>query len=253
MPGEEEKIAAETAIRVAGLSKRYAAQPVLEGLDLAVRQGEFFGLVGVNGAGKTTLIKCLLDFCDVDAGTVELFGIPHTENGARGRVAFLPERFLPPYFLRGREFLDYMGRLHGVRFSRQSIEQTFAALDLAPAALERPVRQFSKGMAQKLGIAACILSGKDLYLLDEPMSGLDPRARALLKRQLARLKDDGKTMFFSTHLLADIDALCDRMAVLHGGKVRFVGSPAELREEYGSSDLEQAYMACIESDTGNEA
>ncbi len=119
------------------------------------------------------------------------------------------------------------------------------ALDLDPAALGRPVRAYSKGMAQKLGLAACFLSGKRLLILDEPVSGLDPKARALVKRHLLRLKAAGHTLFFSTHALPDVEELCDRMAILHGGEIRFVGSPAECRERFEAETLEQAFLNCI--------
>ena len=108
-----------------------------------------------------------------------------------------------------------------------------------------PVRSYSKGMTQKLGLAACFLARKDLYVLDEPMSGLDPKARALLKARLQDLRARGCTLFFSSHALADVEEICDRMASLHDGHLRFVGSPAECRRRYEADSLEQAYMRCI--------
>jgi ABC-2 type transport system ATP-binding protein len=139
-----------------------------------------------------------------------------------------------------------MAALHGRPADPPGSAAEVAALDLDPAALDRPARFYSKGMAQKLGLAATLLSGKDLLVLDEPMSGLDPRARALLKRRLTALKADGHTLFFSTHLLTDVEDLCDRLAVLHGGRVRFVGSPEECRAAFGAPTLEAAFLACIE-------
>jgi ABC-2 type transport system ATP-binding protein len=120
-----------------------------------------------------------------------------------------------------------------------------AALDLEPAALKRTVRQYSKGMTQKLGLAACLLSRKRLYILDEPMSGLDPKARALLKEQLRQLQRSGSTLFLTSHALADVDELCDAMAILHDGRIRFAGTPAECRGRYDAATLEQAFLACI--------
>ncbi|MES2935787.1 MAG: AAA family ATPase [Pseudomonadota bacterium] len=111
--------------------------------------------------------------------------------------------------------------------------------------MKKPVRSYSKGMTQKLGLAACFLARKDLYVLDEPMSGLDPKARALLKAQLQQLRSRSGTLFFSSHALADVDEICDRMAILHDGQLRFVGSPAECRTRYQAATLEQAYMKCI--------
>lgn len=234
-----------TALRFHKVTKRYPQQLALNDLSLSVQAGEFFGLVGVNGAGKTTLIKSLLDFCDIDSGSVEIFGNDHRQAQARARLAYLPERFLPPYYLTGRDFLQFMARLHRVVLDEAHIMQIFATLDLAASALTKPVRDYSKGMAQKLGLAACFLSGKDLLVLDEPMSGLDPKARALLKAYLLQLKAQGKTLFFSTHMLHDVETLCDRIAILHGGNVRFVGSPQECCMQFNAGNLEQAYLNCI--------
>jgi ABC-2 type transport system ATP-binding protein len=234
------------ALRFAQVEKRYAGVPVVSGFSLDVRQGEFFGLVGVNGAGKTTLIKCLLDFCDADGGAIEIFSVPHTTHSARARLAYLPERFNPPYFLTGRDFLRYMLGLHRTRYDEAEAVRVFGALDLAPAALDRPARAYSKGMTQKLGLASCLLSGKDLYVLDEPTGGLDPKARALLKRELTALRRLGRTVFFSSHTLADVADLCDRLAVMHAGRLRFAGTPGELAGRTGTSSLEQAFLACIE-------
>ncbi|MGH8661143.1 MAG: ABC transporter ATP-binding protein [Burkholderiales bacterium] len=235
----------EIALRFAQVEKRYSGVPVVSGFSLDVRRGEFFGLVGVNGAGKTTLIKCLLDFCDADGGAIEIFSVPHTTTSARARIAYLPERFNPPFFLTGREFLHYMLGLHRARYDEAEAVRVLEALDLEPAALGRAARAYSKGMMQKLGLAACLLSGKDLYVLDEPTGGLDPKARALLKGELKALRRSGRTVFFTSHTLADVADLCDRLAVMHGGRLRFAGTPGELTARTGTSGLEQAFLACI--------
>jgi ABC-2 type transport system ATP-binding protein len=238
-------VAHTPALRFTQLTKRYGNHSALVDFSLAVRQGEFFGLVGVNGAGKTTLLKCLLDFCSFDSGTVEIFGVSHRQTKSRARLAFLPERFNPPYYLTGRDFLQYMARLHGAAYAESAVHRVFAGLDLDIAALDKPARSYSKGMTQKLGLAACLLSGKDLQILDEPASGLDPKARALFKRELAGLRNTRRTVFFSSHALSEVEQLCDRLAVVHEGRLRFAGSPAELRQAYDAHDLEQAFLACI--------
>jgi ABC-2 type transport system ATP-binding protein len=235
----------EIALRFTRVTKRYAGVVALAGFSLEVRRGECFGLVGVNGAGKTTLVKCLLDFCELDEGTIEIFGVPHRQSAARARLAFLPERFIPPYYLTGRDFLRYLLALHRVPFDAARVAHTFAALDLALAALDRPARTYSKGMTQKLGLAACLLSGKDLYVLDEPTGGLDPKARALLKRALAAQRAAGATVFLTSHLLSDVAEMCDRMAVLHEGALRFAGTPAELLHASAARDLEEAFLECL--------
>lgn len=225
--------------------KQFGRMSVLDGLSLEIEQGEFFALVGINGAGKTTCIKAMLDFIDIDSGSIEIFGLRHDQTRARERLAFLPERFLPPYYLRGRDFLNYYARLRGARFSTERVHAMCEALDLDPSALSKSVRIYSKGMSQKLGLIAALLSDKDFLVLDEPMSGLDPKARLLVKTQMQALKQAGRSVFFSTHMLSDVDELCDRMGVLHGGKLRFVGTPSECRQRYGTSSLEHAYLSCI--------
>jgi len=234
------------ALRFTKVRKSYGRLQALAGITLEVRRGEFFGLIGVNGAGKTTLLKCLLDFCEIDGGRIAIFGTPHTVTAARSRLAYLPERFNPPFYLTGRDFLRYMARLYRAAYDEKAVERAFQALDLDLAALAKPVRSYSKGMTQKLGLAACLLSGKELHVLDEPASGLDPKARALFKRELARLRAGGRTVFFSSHALPEVEQLCDRIGVLHDGMLRFAGTPDELRRGFGNArDLEQAFLACI--------
>jgi ABC-2 type transport system ATP-binding protein len=233
------------AVQFQDVFKSYGRQPVLRGVELAVAPGECCALVGVNGAGKTSLLNCLLDFCAVERGTIALFGRRHTLPAARAALAFLPERFQPPYYLSGRDFLRYMLDLQGVAWRDERIQAMLAALDLEPTALARSVRHYSKGMTQKLGLAACLLADKALYVLDEPMSGLDPKARALLKRQLRRVRADGGAILFSSHALADVGEMADRLAILHAGRIAFSGTPAECAERYGAASLEQAFLRCI--------
>ena len=242
-PGEARLSA--PAIRFKGVGKRYDHTGALRDFTLSVNAGECFGLVGANGAGKTTLIKCLLDFCESDAGTIEIFGVPHQQTDARARLAYLPERFNPPYYLTGRDFLEYLSHMHRVEYEPAAAEALLRDLDLDPAALAKPVRTYSKGMNQKLGLAACLLSRKDLYVLDEPTSGLDPRARILLKQKLKALRGEGRTLFFTSHALADVEEICERVAVIDGGTLRFCGTPAELIRSQNAGDIEQAFMALV--------
>lgn len=235
----------DIALRFDQVGKSFAGAVALAGITLEVRRGEFFGLVGENGSGKTTLIKCMLDFCDADSGSIEIFGAPHTGTAARAPVAFLPERFNPPFYLTGRDFLRYMLELYRAPYDETRVAHTFDALGLDLSALTRPARTYSKGMTQKLGLAACLLSGKELYVLDEPTSGLDPKARALLKRELRELRHTRRTLFFTSHALADVAEMCDRMAIVHGGRLQFAGTPDELLRRHGGGDLEQAFLACI--------
>ncbi len=233
------------ALLIDNLSKHYGTQRVLQGVSLSVKAGTSFALVGVNGAGKTTLIKCLLDFCAVDTGRIEILGVPHTETRSRRPLAYLPENFAAPHYLTGREFIRYLMALRECPYREAETRRLCAALDLDWAALDRPARDLSKGMGQKLGLAACLASDATLLVLDEPTSGLDPKARALLKAELGRAKAAGRTVFFTSHALADVDEIADAMAILHQGAVRFAGTPAACRAVHQAETLETAFLRCI--------
>ena len=229
--------------------KSYLNVPVLRGLSFSVQQGEFFGFAGINGAGKSTFLKCMLDFCHYESGDIQIFGVSSKNPQARARLAFLPERFIPPYYLTGEQFLQMMMKLQNAPYDRAHAEQMLAELDLDIAALDKSVRSFSKGMTQKLGLLGCFMADRDFYLLDEPMSGLDPKARALVKRQFNKLRERGATLFFTSHALADIEEVCTRMAVLHGGKMQFMGTPEEMHAQHpGATSLEECYLRVIGSE-----
>ncbi|MBV1882484.1 MAG: ABC transporter ATP-binding protein [Pseudomonadales bacterium] len=243
---DSEKI--RSAISIDQLRVSYRGATVLDNVSLSIVPGEFVSLVGVNGAGKSTLIKSLLDFIDVDGGKLALFGICHQTTQSREVLAFLPERFVVPHYLTGKEYIDYMLSLYGVdrsETSQKDVESMITALDLRVSSLTESVSHYSKGMTQKLGLAACFLSGKKLLILDEPMSGLDPKARVLVKRQLLALKEKGTTVFFSSHLLADVAELADRMIVLNQGQLTFTGTPAECLFLHQTDNIETAFMHCI--------
>jgi ABC-2 type transport system ATP-binding protein len=233
------------ALRVERLVKHYGALQALASVSFAVDSAEAFGLVGANGAGKTTLIKCVLDLCGFDSGAIELFGVDARRAHSRARLSYVPERFLPPHYLRGREFLEMMLALAGQRYDAARAAQLLDELELERAALERPVRRLSKGMTQKLGLAAGFLLERDLYLLDEPMSGLDPAARVAVKSVLRRLAAEGRTLFFTSHVRSDVEELCSSIAVLDRGQLRWRGPPQGLCERYGEARLESAFMKCI--------
>ncbi len=236
------------ALRAEGLAKNFGRQRALDVVDLEIAPGTAAGLIGANGAGKTTFIKCALDLCAADAGRVEIFGVDGRQAAARARLAYVPERFVPPHYLLGREFLAMTLSLAGARYEPGRAVDLAVELELDPQALERPVRQLSKGMTQKLGLAGCFLLERDLYVLDEPMSGLDPAGRLAVKSVLTRLQRDGRTLFFTSHVLADIEELCSTIAVLDRGRLRFRGAPSELRRRYAEENLERAFLKCIRSD-----
>ena len=234
------------AIDFKGVCKRFGDHAALRSVSFAVPSGSVFGLVGLNGAGKTTLIKSLMDFSFPDSGEVLIFAQPATEAAARAAVAYLSERFVPPAYLTGLEYLQMMSRLYGVTSDAERIGAAAAAIDLDVKYLGKRVGTYSKGSGQKLGIAAVLLSEQRLLVLDEPMSGLDPRARVCLKAEIKAAQRRGATVLFSSHSLADIDELCDSFAILHEGAIRFVGAAAELRARTGAGALDGAFLKIIE-------
>lgn len=236
-------------VRFHQVSKAFGKAQVLASIDFDLYPGQLVGLAGENGAGKTTLLKCMLDFCSADTGTIEINGIASSSPQARRAISFLPERFTPPWFLTGREFVRAALDMANTPWNEDLVLARFDELDLAPASLDKPVRAFSKGMTQKLGLAACFLSNSQLLVLDEPMSGLDPSARVRVKKLLSGLRNAGKALLFTSHSLADIEEICDHMAVLHRGRIAFRGSPRELLAQHAERTLEGAFLKCIESST----
>lgn len=234
------------AIHLQRLTKHRGRNVLFSELDLSVSEGDYVGLVGVNGAGKTTLIKCLLDLDTVTSGEISIFNERHNRPRARERLAYLPENFRPPGYLKGWEYLRYMSQLHGNDFDPDKIRSTLEILDLETSELDKLTVSLSRGTAQKLGLTGCLLSGKKLLVMDEPMNGLDPRARINLKHHLLQLKHHGHTCFFTTHLLADVENLCDGIAILHQGNIRYTGTPAACCRYFGATDFEQAWLRCVE-------
>jgi len=212
-------------IKIEFLSKSYRGKKrthvnALQGLTLEIAPGEVVGFLGPNGAGKSTTIKILMGQIRPDSGNANIFGIPVDEFKSRERVGYLPENPSFYDFLTAREYLDLVGRTFGMSAVaiRQKSEYVLDLLSLNQAA-NRPIRGYSKGMVQRLGIAQTLLHDPEVFILDEPMSGLDPLGRALVKEIMADLKKQGKTIFFSTHVTADVEAVCDRVAVIVGGKL----------------------------------
>lgn len=234
------------AITCQQLCVNYGKTPIVKNVDLQINAGECFGLVGENGAGKSTLIKSMLDLIAIKSGSCDIFGVSKRMVASRSRVAFLPDRFVPPYYLKANDFLQYMAALNNQAFNLDAAQKMLQLLDLDVSALDKSVRELSKGMTQKIGLAACFLSNRDLLILDEPMSGLDPRARARVKQQIQVLKQQGKTLFFSSHMLADVEEIADRMAVLHQGVMQFTGTPQQFMQQHAAVNMEAAYLACVE-------
>jgi ABC-2 type transport system ATP-binding protein len=201
----------------------------VEGLDLSVNPGEIFGLLGPNGAGKTTTLKMMLALLRPDSGSARIFGRPPTDVAARRRLGFLPEN---PYFydyLTAFEFLDLYGRLHGFKGAERKRRIASAIARVGLAGCEHtPLRKFSKGMIQRLGLAQAIQHDPELVILDEPMSGLDPIGRREVRDLILAHRAAGRTIFFSSHILQDAEMLCDRVAIVFKGKLRSIGKLDDL-------------------------
>jgi ABC-2 type transport system ATP-binding protein len=227
------------AIEIMGLEKSYTTgffhnkqKPGLKPLTLTVEEGEVFGYLGPNGAGKTTTLKLLLGLVFPTAGTARMLGRPIDDIEMKRSIGFLPEQ---PYFydhLTALELLDYYARLSGVdpRERRAKVTRALGRVGMGEHGRTQ-LRKCSKGMLQRVGIAQAIVHDPRLILLDEPMSGLDPIGRREVRDLVQELHDEGKTIFFSTHILGDAETLCDRVAVLNKGELRGVGIVDDLVRE----------------------
>lgn len=228
------------------VSKSFPPKVVLEDVGFSMKEGEILGLIGLNGIGKTTLIKIILGLLQPESGHATVLGKPSTKAEARKHLWYLPEKFMPSPYLKGKEFIDLALSYHGLKKNMQEIEQKAADLDLDPVNLTKRIGKYSKGMGQKVGLIATLLSEAPLLILDEPMSGLDPKSRILLKRQLAVHKSKGRSVFFSSHILSDLEEICDRIAVLHDRKLIYLGTPQQFVSKYNPvGGLEKAFLKAI--------
>ncbi len=242
-------VSAAPAIKINGVTKNYGGGNIIENISFDVKKGETFGLIGLNGVGKTTLIKTILGLIEASQGSVSLFGKETLEADSKSMIAYLPEKFEPPFFLSGMEFVKFSLDLYKRPFSEQAVLEAADRVSLSREALRRRVNTYSKGMRQKVGLMGTWLTGCPLLILDEPMSGLDPRARVLVKDEIVACRNQGMTVFLSTHILSDMDELCDRIGVIHDKSLRFLGKPAELREKTKNDSLERAFLKIIEGST----
>ena len=227
------------AIEINELTKAYAVgfwkkqlRPALQGLTLSVDRGETFGFLGPNGAGKTTTLKILMGIIRPTSGSATILGKDFRDPEIKAKIGFLPEQ---PYFydyLSAPELLNYYAELSGISSAERatSIGPTLHRVGLDDVG-DKQLRKFSKGMLQRVGIAQAIIHDPEVVFLDEPMSGLDPLGRHEVRELIQGLKDEGKTIFFSTHILSDAEALCDRVAVIHKGELRGLGVVNDLRSK----------------------
>ena len=230
-------------VEVVGLKKSYRSPmtrkkvEALNGVSFAIHAGVITGFLGANGAGKTTTIKCLLELAFADAGEVKFFGKPGLSSEAKSKIGFLPER---PYFydyLTGREFLKFYGQLSG-RIARAELDSRASVLlervGLAHAG-DRPLRGYSKGMLQRIGIAQALIHKPEFIILDEPMTGLDPDGRHEVREIIREVASQGTAVFFSSHHLSDAESLCERLVILKKGDLVFEGRTDALMNQVDSN------------------
>jgi ABC-2 type transport system ATP-binding protein len=221
-----------------GLFRRRSVE-ALKGVSFQVGQGEIFGLLGPNGAGKTTLIKVLLGVVRRTSGQATLLGRPAGDRIGRRRVGYLPEHHRIPRHHTGNSALFYYGQLSGLSRAqiRSKMPELLAAVGLADWG-RTSIRKYSKGMQQRLGLAQALLHDPDVLILDEPTDGVDPVGRSEMRALLQRLKAQGKTIFLNSHLLQEVELVCDRVAILDHGLVRQIGSVADLTQRRGGNRQE---------------
>jgi ABC-2 type transport system ATP-binding protein len=226
------------AIRIENLRKSFRlgfipkTREILKGISFAVKEGDVFGYLGPNGAGKTTTIKCLLGLIFPDSGTIDIFGQPHLSTRARQGLGFLPEN---PYFydyLTASEFLAFAADLFGLTRNEKDerIGRLLKLVGLERAASLR-LRKFSRGMLQRIGLAQALINDPKLVILDEPLGGLDPLGRKEIRDIIVRFRDEGKTVFFTSHILQDIEMICDHVAIIVGGLIVKQGALQDLVSE----------------------
>src|SRR5215475_9772722 len=217
----------------------------VNGLNLSVQPGEVFGFLGPNGAGKTTTMNVLLGFANATSGDAWLFGVNVREPIARQRIGYLPELTYYYKFLTAEEILRFYAKIFGIPRAEadRRIEKLIKLVELE-SAWKRPLKTYSKGMQQRVGLAQALINDPDLLILDEPTSGLDPLGRMKVRHIIQRLKNEGKTVFFSSHELGEVETVCDRVAIIHQGELKIEGSVADLMAKF-QTDLEKIFLKIV--------
>ncbi len=217
----------------------------LQGLNLAIGEGEVFGFLGPNGAGKTTTMNVLLGFVPATSGSASIFGVDVRRPIARQRIGYLPEQTYYYKFLTAEELLRFYGRIFRIPSAEleRRIDFILKLVELE-AARRRPIKTYSKGMQQRAGLAQALINNPELLIFDEPTSGLDPIGRMKVREIIQRLKNEGKTVFFSSHELGEVETVCDRVAILKEGQLKVEGRISDLLKEY-QANLEQIFLRII--------
>ena len=226
-------------------SKSGQRKTAVNDLSLSVQAGEVFGFLGPNGAGKTTTMNVLLGFVPATSGEASLFGVNVREPIARQRIGYLPELTYYYKFLTAEELLRFYGKIFGLHRAEadRRIDQLLKLVELE-SVRNRTIKTYSKGMQQRVGLAQALINNPDLLILDEPTSGLDPLGRMKVREIIQRLKNEGKTVFFSSHELGEVETVCDRVAIINQGQLKVEGRVADLVAEH-QANLEQIFLNII--------
>jgi len=221
------------ALKVKGLKKRFGKKTVLKGLSFSVVQGEVFGFIGPNGAGKTTTIKSVLGFVFPDEGEIEILGEKNLSVRVKARLGFLPERTYVPLSITGKEYFDFCADAFGIPYyaRKRKYIKLFELVDLIGFE-EKKLSSYSKGMLQRLLFASTLINEPELLILDEPMSGLDPVGRSIIASVIKDLKERGRSVFYSSHIIQDVERLSDRVAILVDGEVKLIDYVANLVTQF---------------------
>lgn len=242
----------EVILRIENLRVEYRSREMgqgmklaLKGLNLSVGRGEVFGFLGPNGAGKTTTMNVLLGFVNATSGAAYLFGTNVREPIARQRIGYLPELTYYYKFLTAEELLRFYARVFRIPKSEREnrIDAVLKLVELDHAR-KRQIKTYSKGMQQRVGLAQALINQPDLLILDEPTSGLDPVGRMKVREIIQRLKNEGKTVFFSSHELGEVETVCDRVGILSQGELKTEGRVSDIVKQH-ECDLEQAFLRII--------
>jgi ABC-2 type transport system ATP-binding protein len=236
----------KNAISLVNLSFSMGGVEILKSLNLEIPCNSYFAIAGVNGAGKSTLIKLIVDLLRPDnRSEISIFGRQNKLVESRDPLVYLPEKFDVKKMVSGWQYLQFVASAYGAGLNQEMVYDLAQKLDFPHLKLNTRVSSYSKGMVQKLGLMSCFMLDRQLLILDEPLSGLDPRARYCFKQLLQEEKLKGRTIFYSTHMLADAEEICDQFGILHEGRMKFVGTPQTCIELFQAKTLEQAYMNCI--------
>jgi len=231
-------MAENIAIAIKGITKKYGRVEALRGVTLSAKEGEVFGLLGINGAGKTTLMRIILGLLKADSGEVDFLGKPLSAGAIRDNFGFLPESFLPPPNLKAKEFLSIIAMQAKLPADTAKTIELVGLKDHA----HKYIKNFSRGMIQRLGLACALVKNPKILILDEPTLGLDPLGQSAILKIIADLQHEGRTVFFSSHILSQMERVCGRIGIINHGRIVFEGNCEEIKRRHNAAYLEDAFV-----------